>query len=60
MMLPMIGEFPVMEVTKVGKDRLPENGVGILDKGATSHDDLFDSFRLSLHLALIGLILLWR
>ena len=25
-----------------------ENGVGILDKEATSHDDLFDSFRLSL------------
>ena len=25
-----------------------ENGEGILDKEATSHDDLFDSFRLSL------------
>jgi hypothetical protein len=25
-----------------------ENGEGILDKNATSHDDLFDSFRLSL------------
>jgi hypothetical protein len=25
-----------------------ENGEGNLDKGATSHDDLFDSFRLSL------------
>jgi hypothetical protein len=25
-----------------------ENGEGILDKDATSHDDLFDSFRLSL------------
>jgi hypothetical protein len=25
-----------------------ENGEGVLDKDATSHDDLFDSFRLSL------------
>ena len=25
-----------------------ENGEGSLDKDATSHDDLFDSFRLSL------------
>jgi hypothetical protein len=25
-----------------------ENGEGILDKEATSHDDLFDAFRLSL------------
>ena len=25
-----------------------ENGEGMLDKEATSHDDLFDSFRLSL------------
>ena len=25
-----------------------ENGEGLLDKEATSHDDLFDSFRLSL------------
>ena len=25
-----------------------ENGEGILDKEATCHDDLFDSFRLSL------------
>jgi hypothetical protein len=25
-----------------------ENGEGMLDKDATSHDDLFDSFRLSL------------
>jgi hypothetical protein len=25
-----------------------ENGEGSLDKEATSHDDLFDSFRLSL------------
>lgn len=25
-----------------------ENGEGVLDKEATSHDDLFDSFRLSL------------
>ena len=25
-----------------------ENGEGYLDKEATSHDDLFDSFRLSL------------
>jgi hypothetical protein len=25
-----------------------ENGEGALDKEATSHDDLFDSFRLSL------------
>jgi hypothetical protein len=25
-----------------------ENGEGILDKDATSHDDLFDAFRLSL------------
>ena len=25
-----------------------ENGEGYLDKDATSHDDLFDSFRLSL------------
>ena len=25
-----------------------ENGEGMLDKDATSHDDLFDAFRLSL------------
>ena len=25
-----------------------ENGEGVLDKEATSHDDLFDSFKLSL------------
>jgi hypothetical protein len=25
-----------------------KNGEGSLDKGATSHDDLFDAFRLSL------------
>ena len=25
-----------------------ENGEGVLDKEATSHDDLFDSFRMSL------------
>jgi hypothetical protein len=25
-----------------------ENGEGMLDKEATSHDDLFDAFRLSL------------
>jgi len=25
-----------------------ENGKGLLDKEATSHDDLFDAFRLSL------------
>jgi hypothetical protein len=25
-----------------------ENGEGMLDKEATSHDDLFDSFRMSL------------
>jgi hypothetical protein len=25
-----------------------ENGEGMLNKGATSHDDLFDAFRLSL------------
>ena len=25
-----------------------ENGEGVLDKEATSHDDLFDSFRLAL------------
>jgi hypothetical protein len=27
-----------------------ENGEGALDKEATSHDDLFDSFRMSLQL----------
>jgi hypothetical protein len=27
-----------------------ENGEGMLDKEATSHDDLFDAFRLSLQL----------
>ena len=32
-----------------------ENGEGMLDKDATSHDDLFDSFRLSLQF-----LRLWR
>ena len=31
-----------------------ENGEGVLDKDATSHDDLFDAFRLSLQFWLKG------
>jgi hypothetical protein len=32
-----------------------ENGEGLLDKEATSHDDLFDSFRLALNKILVNI-----
>ena len=39
---------PQFEKLKIALRTAFENGEGILDKEVTSHDDVFDAFRLSL------------
>jgi hypothetical protein len=41
---------PRHNIMKTALHTTVENGEGVLDKEATSHDDLFDSFRLSLQI----------